>query len=287
MATQTFTAFTPEIWSPRINFFFEQKLVAAPFFADYSGDVAGGGDIIHIPNVADSFTASDIKTTTGAVTATNLSDTNTNLTVNKWKGASYDLTDFQWAQVMKSANIKGSYARAIAYRLAKQYDTDLLAEIDNQTNSVGASGTSLLATTLEKAFGILSSNSIPKEECVFFCHPKVYWNDIMTIQKYYDASQFGKPSLPKGVHDMLYGVPVVLTANTPAPDSSGFSSAILHRRALVHAKAALQGATSSGVRIQEKDSESLKKVVIGDLAYGVATLNAKAGVKILAAGDTS
>jgi hypothetical protein len=86
---------------------------------------------------------------------------------------------------------------------------------------------------------------------------------------------------------MLYGVPVVLTANTPAPASSGFSSAILHTRALVHAKAALQGATSNGIRIQEKDSESLKKVVIGDLAYGVATLNAKAGVKILAAGDTS
>jgi len=44
--SQTFTAFTPEIWTPRVNFFFKAKLVAANFFDNYSSEVAEGGDIV-------------------------------------------------------------------------------------------------------------------------------------------------------------------------------------------------------------------------------------------------
>jgi|TARA_R100001530_G_scaffold127734_1_gene97066 hypothetical protein len=284
MATQTFTAFTPEVWSPRINFFFKTKLTAAPFFADYSDDVSDGGDIIHIPNVADSFTSiTDIAVTTGTVTATNLSDTNTNLTVNKWKGVAYDLTDFQFAQVMKSFNIRNSYAVAMSHSLARQFDTDLLAEIDNITPSVGATGTALLATSVEKAFGILESNSIPKDECVLFIEPKVYWNNLMNITKYSQASLFGKPVIPKGAHDLFYGVPVVVTPQVPAAAGSGYTNAIVHRRAFVYAYAALPGG-GKGVRLSEKPSEDLKVKIHADLAYGVKTLNATAGVKILASG---
>jgi len=28
----------------------------------------------------------------------------------------------------------------------------------------------------------------------------------MMIAKYYDASQFGKPSVPQGAHDLIYGI---------------------------------------------------------------------------------
>lgn len=285
MATQTFTAFTPEVWSPRINFFFKTKLVAAPFFADYSDDVASGGDIIHIPNVADSFTSiTDIQTTNGSVTATNLSDTNTNLTVNKWKGVAYDLTDFQFAQIMKSFNVRNSYAVAMSHTLARQFDTDLLSNISSLDASVGATGTALLATSLEKAFGILESNSIPKEESVMFIHPKVYWTNLMAIQKFYDASQFGKPVVPKGAHDLLYGVPVVITTQVPAGSGGGYVSAIVHRRAFVYAYAQLPGGVQKGVRLSEKPSENLKVKLHADLAYGTATLNSNAGVQVIASG---
>lgn len=285
MATQTFTAFTPEVWSPRINFFFKTKLVAAPFFSDYSADVSDGGDIIHIPNVADSFTPADIAVTNGSVTGTNLSDTNTNLTINNWKGVSYDLTDFQFAQVMKSYNIRNSYAMAMGYSLAKKFDSDLLANISSITATVGATGTALLATSIEKAFGIMESNSIPKEDSVLFIHPKVYWNNLMNIQKYYDASQFGKAVLPKGAHDLFYGVPVVITSQVPAGTGGGHIGALIHKRALIYAFANLPGSMQTGVRIQEKPSENLKQKFIGDIAYGTAVLNANAGVQIIASGS--
>lgn len=284
MATQTFTAFTPEIWSPRINYFFRAKLAAAQFFDDYSADVADGGDTVHIPNLANSFSPTAIATTNGSVSSTNLSDTNTNLSISSWLGVAYDLTDFQYAQILKSYNVKNAYAQAMGYSLAKKFDTDLLAQSSNITPSVGNSATALLSTTLEKAFGILESNSIPKDECILFVHPKTYWNRIMAIQKYYDASQFGRPSLPTGVQDMLYGVPVVITSQVPtgtAGTEGGIRNLLVHRSSLIYAMGKLPGALENGVRIQEKPSEDLKVRFIGDIAYGVAYLNARAGVKIV------
>lgn len=284
MATQTFTAFTPEIWSPRINYFFRAKLAAAPFFSDYSADVADGGDIVHIPNVTQSFSPSSIAVTNGSVTSTNISDTNTNLTVDNWYGVAYDLTDFQFAQVLKSYNIRETYARTMAYSLARYVDADLLDEGANMTAGVGNSSTDLLSTSIEKAFGILESNSVPKEECVLFFHPKAYWQEVMKIQKFYDASQFGKPSVPQGAHDMLYGVPVVLTSQVPASTAGtegGHRNLLIHRNAVAYAFGKLPGAMENGVRIQEKPSENLKVRFIGDVAWGVKTLNAKSGVRII------
>lgn len=270
-----------EIWSPRINYFFRTKLVAARFFDDYSSDVADGGDIVHIPNITDGFTPADIATTNGAVTSTNLSDTNSTLNINNWKGVAYDLTDYQFSQILKSYNIKNAYAQSMAYSLAKKFDSDVLANAANVTASVGDSGSSLLATTIESAFGILESNSIPKDELVFFLDPKVYWGDIMSIQKYYDASQFGKPSLPEGAHDMLYGVPVVLTSQLPGATGGGKINVLVHKSAIIYALGRLNGAMQNGVRIQEKPSENLKTRFIGDIIYGVGNLNTDAGVQIL------
>ena len=38
-----------------------------------------------------------------------------------------------------------------------------------------------------------------------------YYKEVMAVQKLYDASQFGKPSLIKATQDTLYGVPVTVT----------------------------------------------------------------------------
>ncbi len=264
--------------------FFKAKLAAAPFFSDYSSDVANGGDIIHIPKISSGFTAAAITTTAGAVASTDLSDTNSNLSVTSWMGVAYDISDLQYAQIMSSYNVKSKYAESMGYALAKKFDTDLLAQGANITPSVGNSATALLATSLEKAFSILTSNSVPKEDCILFLNPKTYWTRIMSIAKYYDASQFGKATLPVGVTDLLYGVPVVVTPQVPtgtAGTEGGYRNLLVHKDAIVYATGKLPGASINGIRIQEKQSENLKVRFIGDIAYGVLTLDAKGGVRIL------
>jgi len=145
---------------------------------------------------------------------------------------------------------------------------------------VGSSATDLLATSVEKAFSILESNSIPKEECALFLNPKTYWTKLMKIQKYYDASQFGKPSVPQGAHDLLYGVPVVITPQIPV-GTAGTEGDDIYRNLLVHPSSLIYAMGRKGVQIKEKQSESLRVKLIADIMYGVGYLNANAGVRIL------
>jgi len=237
---------------------------------------------LHIPNIS-RVTAYDIKTTNGETTATNVSDTNTNLTINAWKGAEVVISDYQAALALKSMRIRDKYAEAIGYELAKTFDTAVLGQGSNITPVVGNSATQLLATTMEKAFTIYASNDAPATDRVLVVHPKCY-QDIMNIQKFYDASQFGKASIPVGAHDMLYGVPVVVTTQTPngtTGTEGGFRNLLAHKSALIYAFGNLPGMVG-GVRFQVKPSEYHRVRLSGDILYGVGYLNnAKGGVRIL------
>lgn len=282
---QSFSVFEPEIWSPRVNFFLKQKLVAAKFFDNYSDEVVEGGDRIHIPGIAE-MTVSAINTTSGAVTPTNISDTKTTLLIDTWNGASFFLSDFQAAQVAKSYRLKEEYAKTMGYACAKAVDNALIGQAVNLTPSVGDS-TTLLATTIEKAFGILESYSVPKEDCTFFVHPKVWYDQILSVSKYYDASQFGKAVTPIGTVDTLYGVPVVITplvdtttyAGEAETAAGAYRNFIASKNAFVYALGNLPGGGS--VRLQEKTNENLGVYPTADVMFGVKTLNATRGVKVL------
>lgn len=287
-ASQSFVVFKPSIWSPRINYFMKKRLKAGNFFNNYSDEVTEGGNTIYIPGIADSFAPSAISTTTGTVTVTNVADTKTAINITSWYGVKYVLTDFDAAQVAKKYNLKDGYAKAMGYGLAKTLDAAIIANAVNFTPSVGDS-TTLLATTVEKAIGILESNSVPIEECGFFVDPKVYWSQIYANSKFYDASQFGLATLPYGAHSKLYGIPVFITeliqsttyAGEAASAAASKRNFIAHPTAIVYAVGNLPGGQPSGARIQEKTDTNLAVVPIADIMYGTALLNATRGVKVL------
>lgn len=273
-----YDVFRPEKWTPRLNRFLKQKLYAANFFLDYS-DIIEDTDTIHIPHISNAFRAAAIPVTSGAVDATDISETKTDLVLDQWYGSAYYITKFEKREMMKEKNvILQAYQQAMGYDLGRTLERDLLGELDGINNfpaRAGLTTTDLVATNIEYAMGILASNSVPKEECRIFLTPKVYWGDLMAIQKYYDASQFGKPSVPAGAHDMLYGVPVVLTPNTPKESGDlGECGAIIHPTAIVHAR--------SGIDFAKKDSENLRDKIIADLSWGKKVMNSKRAVRLLA-----
>jgi len=274
-----FDVFTPEIWSPRLNRFLRVRLAAAPFFIDLSDEVAQGGDVIHVPHIDDNFSATSVPVTSGTIAGTDVTSTKTNLTVDQWQAVAYLMTDFEAREVAKKYRLQNEYAKAMGYALAKKLDTDLLALTGSMDRTAATTTTDLVATNIEHAFGILSSDAVPREECVFFVHPKVYWNDLMAEQKYYDASQFGMPSLPKGAHDRLYGVPVVLTTQVTGGNGAGtlgLTNALVHRSSVIYAIG------RGGAKFSEKPSENLRRKVIADIIYGKVLMNDKRGVRILA-----
>lgn len=269
-----YDVFRPEVWTPRVSRFFRERLYAANFFKDYSSDVMNA-DIVHIPHFDElDSTVSDIAVTSGDVTAINLGDTKTDLTVDAWKGAAAYITKFEQREIMKRPNVIDEYASYLGYRCARNAEVAILANLDDLTTSVGSSVLGILSTQIESAFGIISSNSIPKEECRLFLTSKNYWKDIMSIQKYYDASMFGRASLPKGTHDLLYGVPITLTENLPNVAGSGMTNALVHPGAIAFAM--------YGPDFVAKDSEHLRKKIIADVMYGDTILQKSWGVRLLA-----
>lgn len=299
MPTQTFAIFTPTIWSPRINHWLKQRMVMSQICSDYSDEVTNGGDTINIPSIADGFSATAITVTTGSVTGTNISDTKSALSINTWFGNALIISDFQKAQVMKSYRLQGEYMQAQAYALAKSLDLAIYHLAASTTiTTCGNTSTALLATTIEKAMGIMSSRSVPLNECTFLMHPKTYYRRIFGVSKFYDASQYGKPTLPSGVIDYLYGVPVrvseVVTTTTLAGEAGsttisggGYRNLLIHKTAFAFAIGNIPGGNQiNGIRLTERENSSstgadLATKVIADVAYGVLLLNAKRVIKII------
>lgn len=287
---QDFTVFEPEIWSAYIDRRFKKKLVAAAFFRNFSDEVTAGGGTVHIPHIGDNFSASDIATTSGEVTATNVSDTKTDLTISNWKGTSLVMTDYEVARVANKYNLKKEYADEMATKLAETFDAALLDAASSLTPVVGDSATLLNSTNIEEAIRIMESNSVPTDELVFIFHPSAYWSEVMKIQKYYDASQagWGANDAPvvgaakaKGV---LYGIPVVVTPQVPAGTAGtegGHRNLLVHKDAIVYALGNLMGPKTAGVRVQEKPSEHLRTRITADIMYGLTVLNPTHGVRVI------
>jgi len=272
----------------------KNKLIASQVFDDFSSEVVAGGDTINIPYIADGFSATSIQTTNGTIAGTNISDTKSALSVNTWIGDALVISDFQMAQVAKSYALKERYMQAMGYALAKKLDVDIIRLAASTTiTTVGNSATALLATTIEKAMSILSSRSVPLNECNFIMHPKTYYRRIFNVQKFYDASQYGKASLPQGVIDYLYGVPVVVTQQittcTYAGDAgncaaAGYRNLLAHKTAFAFAIGNIPGAnTINGIRLSENraNGSDLATKLTADVAYGVKLVNASRVIKIL------
>jgi len=271
---QDYTVFQAEVWTPRFNVAFEKRLHGKKFCTDVSDRYIPGTYKIHIPHIGNSFTASSVATTSGEVTATNVADTRTILTLDKWEAVAYVMTKYEATVVMNDDKIKDALAQKMSYALADKVDQDLIGNFSSLTPSVGSTGSSLVATNIEKAISIAESNSVPIGECKFVFSPKVYWRDIAAIQKYYDASQVGRPTeVAGGQRGGLYGVPVLVTENVPAATGAGSISALIHPTAIVYA--------TTPIGIANKEGEHLRVKPTADVIYGYKLMNAKRGVKLL------
>lgn len=271
---QDYTVFKQEVWTPRFNVAFQNRLTAKNYTTDVSDRYIPGNYKIHIPHIGNSFTASSISTTSGEVTATNVSDTRTILTLDKWEGTAYVMSDYEATVTMNDNAIKDALAQKMSYALADKLDSTLVGEFDNLTPTVGSSETSLVATNIEKAISICESNSVPVGEMNFVFSPKTYWRDIAAIQKYYDASQVGRPQeVAGGQRGGLYGVPVYVTENVEQFTTTGTYNALIHKNAIVYA--------ATPVKIANKESEHLRVKPTANIIYGYKMMNAKHGAQLL------
>jgi len=164
----------PEVWGAKLNRAFQRKLVAAQFFDNYSSEIAGRGDLLHIPAISNGFTATHVHTTSGDIATTDLSDTNTSLTLNQWMATSFIMTDLDKRLIGSQYRLQDEYIAKMAYALAAKVDTDLLALASGITKGLGDSATNITSTVLLQAMAFMESSSIPLSECAWVFHPNAY-----------------------------------------------------------------------------------------------------------------
>lgn len=283
----------PEIWGERVNEFYRNKLLAAPFFTDRSDELGGGGDTLHTPNTAE-FTA-NAKTAGVAVTLNSNSDTKVDLVVNNWFESSFAIEDNSAAQVKHSYSVMERFAKNCGYSIAKKLDTAIVTIFQQFTNTVGSSTNNLGDSDIRSAFAYLETAGADVMESAFFVSPNVFWKQVQAIDKFSLAvnSPINDPTA-KMPAAYLYGRPVYVTAqiilnSTP---SGGRSNALAVPDAIHWATSPLgTGGSKSpgkvgsmGVRVQANYiPEYLSTVTTADILYGTILNRATGGVQILTA----
>jgi len=277
--TDTFTAadvdvFTPEIWSEKMNDFMRAKFYANKHFTDLSADVAGGGDVIHIPSLTE-MTAYEKANATG-VTLNSSTETKVDLTINQWYEVSFMIEDEEKAQVKHSYNIQERYAINAAHTIANKLEVALITLFSGFSHTVGDSSTDANDSNIRACIAYLDAADIPQENRAWFFDPTVFWTDIMGIDRFTLVNESGNRAVINGAIGVLYGIPVYITSNIPTTLGSKYN-ALAQKDAIVFATASL--GAGSGIRVQTNYMpEYLGTLVTADILYGVIENRDYAGV---------
>lgn len=277
-----------EIWGEKVNEFYRNKLVAAPFFTDRSDELSGGGDTLYTPNTTEFAAAA--KTNATQVTLNSATDTKNTLTVDQWFESSFAIEDREAAQVKHSYSIMERYAKNCGYAVAKKLDTAIITLFNSFTNVVGSSVNTLGDSDIRAAFAYLEGTGADITEAAFFVSPGQFWKQVQGIDKFSLAvnSPINDP-VAKRPLAFLYGTPVYVTTQLSAAVSGGKAAALAIPDAIHWATSPLgTGGSmggmvgSMGVRVQSNYiPDYLSTLTTADILYGSVLNRANGGVLIL------
>ena len=196
-------------------------------------------------------------------------------------------------QILRSVNISKMWQEKMADALAKVLEAAIAALWSSlSTNTVGDTATVLADAEVRQAIEKLASANVPLDECAFFVHPYVYWNQLHSIAKYYQQYSVGpgnvagpvttgnfggNTSMARALMGQLYGIPVFTSTNVVGALQT-YRNLLLHKDAFAFA---VQTSGANHVRIQASyELRNLATLTIADIIYGVAVIREPAAVLV-------
>lgn len=185
----THATWIPEVWSKEVQIARESVLIMANLVDRFDVDVASYGDIIHVPLVSN-LTGGNISTSTGLLDAESPTESEVQITIDKWKGVNMKVLDIVQAQV--KPQFRKLYTDKMAYVLGQLVEQDLTALAPSLSQTVGTFNTDFTDANLRRAVQYLDDARAPFEDRHFLFKPAGK-NIILGLDKFvrYDAS--GKP----------------------------------------------------------------------------------------------
>lgn len=262
--TTSHVKFIPAVWAKEAQLARESKLVMANLVERHDVDVADHGNTIHIPIVSN-YSASDIGND-GSLTDSSTTESEVTITIDKWKGISFNVPDILKAQ--SQYNLLELYGKKMGYGLALIVEQDLLALYDGLTsNSVGTAGTDITDSVLRSAVQKLDDSRAPMEDRNLIVKPSQR-NALLGIDKFvrYDSVPYSKGESPvvKGNIGELYGVAMFVT---PEVTTSGSET-----KNLMFHKSAFGLAMQKDIKVEKFARTQFSDRMGASELYGVAEL---------------
>lgn len=281
MTVTTGDVFRPEVWSAEVLRAAQNALVMAPLVKRFDSLVSGKGDTINIPNLSN-LSAND-KSASTQVTLQTVAESNTQISINKHKEASFLVEDL--LKVQSNYDLMGEYTSKAGFAIAQQVDTDLLGEYSNLTNTdVGTYGSDITDAVVLAGIEALDLANAPLEDRAFVIYP-TQKTALARIDKFVKADylgQYDRPTVVKtGPNSRMlwgdiYGVPVYYTkqVTSSAGTPTQYHNMLFHKEAFALAMQVAPRTQSAYIL------EYLANLVVVDAIYGVKTLRSTFGVEV-------
>jgi len=235
-----------ETWTGIVNEKTFNDTVLANFITDLSSYATEGSDIFHVPNFyTNAFTVQTQSTQGAEVTTSNPAEVDTTLTVNTHKYVAFIIGDKDLVQIASRYDDNEIYAREAVKLLTEALEQSIAALWSSlTTNVIGDTATVLSDAEIRAGLYAMEALKYKLDECAFFFHPYVYWEQLHAVTKYYQQYSYGPSTEPGAVRTgnfgtagyamnfkgFLYGVPVYTTSNIVSGLQT-YRNLLLHKRA--------------------------------------------------------
>ncbi len=272
--------FIPEIWAQAVRASFKKGLVLGNLGTDFSSLVAGGGDIVHIPSVADVANIAT-KDPHVPVNYTNATEDKIDLNVTTHSYSSAMIDDM--GKIQANSDLLSMYADSIGYKLALGFDTSLETTLALTTECINIAGNTVAKTidalTLAHISKVVMENDCPLNECTLVLNPTLYAS-LFRIDDFIHISKTNTANVQNGLVGQVMGMNVVLSNNITSTnhndavdsDDGGLNNANVLGGFVVH-NSALGYAFSKAPTVESKyDMDYIAHKLVGDMIYGSALI---------------
>ena len=258
MTTTTAANFIPEIWSDEVVATYKSNLVVANLVKGLNHN-GKKGDTIHLPNPARN--AASAKVANADVTA--IVDTAADIAVSIDKHYEYSMYIEDIAELQALNSMRKFYTDDAGYALAKQVDSDLIA--DMRTNGTGdiASITNW-DTSILQGIETLNDNDVPMNDRSIIVSPSAY-TALLATDRFTEQQFIGNgDAISTGKVGQIYGVDVFVSSNVGTGNDE---------KGILFQKDAIVLATQQDVRTQTQyKQEKLADLFTADCVYGTKVL---------------
>ena len=262
--------FIPEMWRDAILDYAERKFVLRNQVSDFSSMLAGGGDILNIPKVAEETAAA--KSAGSAVTYQNNTDGVIQLTVDQHHYEAKRIEDI--VRVQESADLFNAYAQSMGYALAKKVENYIAALMqtasgnDVQLAADDTMTTALVRSGLEKLLD--AGYDYGDGNTFMYASPKAYMS-LLGLGDFTESQKRGDDENPNVTGRLIsaYGMELYPSTDWSEGGTSSTETASIFRSESIYF------AQQVAPRVQSSyDIDHLATSVVADVLFGAALSHA-------------